>query len=199
MVDFSGDLNHFPGLTLLDFDHDEYTDSVALENDVFDKMALMGARDAVISLHAAPEFGVKPEAVRSLFLEGLRDFCRRAELRGIAVHLQNLASHRWGGSSQEVLALIEEVGAENLHFALNTADDPTISPTIQKAGARLGMILLSAPGQLTQEMQVPLSRTNIFLKGLESIDKPLVLDAVYADQHEVYLDIKHLEEVWTKL
>ena len=196
MVDFSGDLNHFPGLTLLDFDHDEYADSVAQENDVFDKMALVGARDAVICLHAAPEFGVEPEAVRALFVEGLRDFCRRAKLRGIAVHLQNLASHRWGGSSQEVPALIEETGAENLHFALNTADDPTISTAIQKAGTRLGMVLLSAPGQPTREMQVPLSRTDMSLKGLESIDKPLVLDASYADQHEVYLDIKQLAEVW---
>lgn len=196
MVDFSSDMNHFPGLTLIDHDHDQYAENVEFENDVFDKMVLLGAKDAVICMHAIPEFNIKPEAIEPLMIGGLQDFCQRAQARGITVHLQNLTSHRWGGSTSHVLGLIKKAHIGNLRFALNTADDHDIRSAIKNADTKLGMILLSAPGPVTGEMQIPLHQRNMTLKGLESIDVLLVFDASYANQDEVYLDIKRLGDIW---
>ena len=187
VVDFTSGLNHFPDLTLLDLLPASYADSVVRIDDVLAKMKLAGVTNAVIATHIAPEFGATPEQVEASFKRGLRDLCRRAKERGITLHLQNRAG-RWHGSVPEILRLIDELGADNLRFALNTSC-ADVKDSLPIAGDRLGMILASAPGKSAPEMQRPVSEGGVNCTAFKSVWAPVVLDGEYAGPDDVFKDV----------
>jgi sugar phosphate isomerase/epimerase len=186
LVDFTSGLNHFPELTLLDLLPAPYAESVARMDDVLSKMKLAGATDAVIATHMPPEMGATPDQIEESFKRDLRDLCRRAKERGITLYLQNRPG-RWRGSVPEVLRLIDDLGADNLLFALNTslAD---IREASTQAGNRLGMVLASAPGKSVGEMQRPVSEGGLDLAALEKVQVPVVLDGAHAGPDDVFRD-----------
>jgi hypothetical protein len=187
VVDFTSGLNHFPDLTLLDLLPVPYAGSVAQMDDVLAKMKLAGVTNAIIATHMPPEFGATPEQVEESFKRGLRDLCRRAKERGITLHLQNRTG-RWHGSVPEVLRLIEDLGADNLRFALNTSC-ADVKGSLARAGDRLGMILASAPGKSTPEMQRPVSEGAVDCTAFKSVWAPVVLDGEYAGPDDVFKDV----------
>jgi hypothetical protein len=186
VVDFTSGLNHFPGLTLLDLRPESYAETVAFSEDVFGKMHAIGSTEAVMATHMPPEFGATPEQVEASFLRGLRDWCRRAKARGITLYLQNRPS-RWRGSVPEVLRLIDELGVDNLRFALNTST-ADLRDSVRQAGDRLGLVLASAPGPSGTEMQRPLAQGVVDVSALQALKIPVVLDADYAGPDEVFRD-----------
>ena len=97
-------------------------------------------------------------------------------------------------SAHEALRLIEEIGAENLFIALNTSVDKDLKTTLSVVGTKLGLVLLSAPGTETPEMQLPLHYSGIDLQALQSLHVPLILDADYRNFDEIYLDVKALSK-----
>ena len=187
VVDFTSGLNHFPDLTLLDLLPASYADSVAWMSDVLAKMKLAGSTDAIIVTHMAPEFGATQGQVEESFKRGLRDLCRRAKAQGITLHLQNRAG-RWHGSVPEILHLIDELGADNLRFALNMSC-ADVKDSLSRAGDRLGMILASAPGKSAPEMQRPVSEGGVNCTAFKSVRVPVVLDGEYAGPDEVFKDV----------
>jgi len=187
VVDFTSGLNHFPDLTLLDILPASYADSVAWMSDVLAKMKLAGSTDAIIVTHMAPEFGATQGQVEESFKRGLRDLCRRAKAQGITLHLQNRAG-RWHGSVPEILRLIDELGADNLRFALNTSC-ADVKDSLARAGDRLGMILASAPGKSAPEMQRPVSEGGVNCTAFKSVRVPVVLDGECAGPDEVFKDV----------
>ena len=187
VVDFTSGLNHFPDLTLLDLLPASYADSVARMDDVLAKMKLAGVTNAVIATHMTPEFGATPEQVEASFKRGLRDLCRRAKERGIILHLQNRTG-RWHGSVPEVLRLIDELGADNLRFALNTSC-ADVKDSLKQAGDRLGMVLVSAPDRLVPEIQRPVRNSGVDLSALRTLKVPVVLDGEYAGPDDVFKDV----------
>jgi hypothetical protein len=191
VVDFTPGLNHFPDLTLLDLLPAPYADSVARMDDVFAKMEMAGITHAVIGTHMPPEFGATPEQVEASFKRGLRDLCRRAKERGITLDLQNRTG-RWRGSVPEILRLIDELGADNLRFALNTSC-AEVTDSLKQAGERLGLVLVSAPDRRLPEIQQPAGSSGMDLSALRALTVPVVLDGDYAGPDEVF---KEVTAVW---
>ena len=187
VVDFTSGLNHFPDLTLLDLLSGPYTESMVRMDDVLAKMKLAGFTNAVIGTHMPPEFGATPEQVEDSFKRGLRDLCLRAKERGIMLHLQNRTG-RWHGSVPDVLRLIDDLGADNLRFALNTSC-ADVKDSLAIAGDRLGLILASAPGKSAPEMQRPVSEGGLNCTAFKSVGVPVVLDGEYAGPDEVFKDV----------
>jgi hypothetical protein len=188
VVDFTSGLNHFPDLTLLDLLPAPYAESMARIHDVFDKMKLVGATNAVIGTHMPPEFGATPEQVEKAFMRGLRDVARRAKERGITLHLQNRTG-RWHGSVPEILRLVDNLGADNVRFALNTSG-ADLSDSLKQAGNRLGLVLLSTPDPYTPEIQRPVFNRGLDLRALRELPTPVALDGEYAGPDDVFLDVR---------
>jgi hypothetical protein len=191
VLDFSSGMNHFPDLTLLDLLPASYTESVDRIDEVLPKMKLAGVSNAVIATHMPPEFGASPEQVEASFKRGLRHLCRRAKEYGIMLHLQNRPG-RWQGGVPEVLRLIDELGADNLRFALNTSC-ADVKDSLKQAGDRLGVVFVSAPDRLVPEIQRPVKSSGVDLSALRTLKVPVVLDGEYAGPDDVYKD---LTAVW---
>jgi hypothetical protein len=188
VVDFTSGLDNFPHLTLFDLLPVPYAESVAQIDNVLDKMKLIGATDAIIATHMAPELGASAGQIKTSFTNGLRSLCDRARARGVTLYLQNRAD-RQRGSVSEVLSLINEVGADNLRFALNTSRI-NVKDAISQAGDRLGIVLASAPGKTVPESQAPVSDGGVDLAALKTLQVPVVLDAVYSGADDVFRDVK---------
>ena len=198
VVDFSRDLNLFPGLTLLDAYPPHYAASVAAIDDVLAKMRLCGARDAVIAVHRRPENHWTDERARAEFALRIGELCRRAADHGVTLHLQ---TDHWKRlpDNPALLGLIAEIGQPNLRYALNTghlwpgAELP--AEMIALAGELLGAVLLCAPrvdpaGQI-YDAHLPVHGSGIDLAPLATAgDVPFIFDAIYPDWDAEYLDVQ---------
>ena len=200
VVDFSHDLNLFPGLTLLDSYPPHFTASVAAIDDVLAKMRLCGARDAVIALHRKPENHWSDERAHAEFTARIGELCRRAADHGVTLHLQTNHGKRLPDSAA-LLDLIAGIGQPNLRYALNVGHlRPGAEPpaaVIELAGERLGAVLLCAPrvdlaGQI-YDAHLPVHGSGIDLAPLAGAGDPLfIFDAIYPDWDAEYLDVQAL-------
>ena len=208
VVDFGTGLNFYPDLTLLDTFKLRYEESVAAIDDVLAKMKLLGAADALISLHRNAENHVSSERAEERFQACVRDLCRRAAKRRMTLHLQN-HPHKWRGTGGETLDFIGKVAdsleplqAKHLRFALNTChaglEGESVADAIASAGDRLGMVLLSAPARdllgQSYDAHRPVKDSGLdvaFLKDLACME---VFDADYQTWDEVYEDVRFVEQ-----
>ena len=124
------------------------------------------------------------------------------------MHLQYHRARWWGfrwcndpfeGAARTALDFINRVAAPNLALALNTghADLAGESPAeiAEIAGKQLGMILFcsTASDQLGQEYDAhaPAAESGIDFAQLREVSGiPQVLDAVYPDENDEYLDCR---------
>ena len=201
VVDFSHDLNLFPGLTLLDSYPPHFTASAAAIDGVLAKMRLCGARDAVIAVHRRPENHWTDERARAEFTVRIGELCRRAADHGVTLHLQTDHWKRLPDSAA-LLDLIAGIGQPNLRYALNVghlwpgAELP--AEVIALAGKRLGAVLLCAPrvdpaGQI-YDAHLPVHGSGIDLAPLaDAGDALFIFDAIYPDWDAEYLDRTALE------
>ncbi|MDE0448098.1 MAG: TIM barrel protein [Spirochaetaceae bacterium] len=200
VVDFSRDLNLFPGLTLLDAYPPHYAASVAAIDGVLAKMRLCAARDAVIAVHRRPENHWTDERARAEFAVRIGELCRRAADHGVTLHLQTDHWKRLPDAAA-VLDLVAEIGQPNLRYALNVghlwpgAELP--DEMIALAGERLGAVLLSAPrvdsaGQV-YDAHLPVHGSGIDPAPLSAAgDVLFIFDAIYPDWDAEYLDAQAL-------
>ena len=204
VVDFSHDLNLFPGLTLLDAYPPHFTASAAAIDDVLAKMRPCGARDAVIAVHRRPENHWTDERARAEFALRIGELCRRAADHGVTLHLQTDHWKRLPDSTA-LFDLIAEIGQPNLRYALNIghlwpgAELP--AELIALAGELLGAVLLCAPrvdpaGQI-YDAHLPVHGSGIDLAPLAKAgDVPFIFDAIYPDWDAEYLDAKALRRAF---
>jgi len=166
-------------------------------------MKVLGARDAVFSLHRKPENQCDEGRADDRFLAGVRDLCRRAGKRKVRLHLQH-HPRKWHRTALRTLQFIEEVGEEAegvLHFALNAAHaamtKEPLGEILEAAGDRLGLVILCAPSKdlLGQEYDAhaPLYESDIDVTPVLAAKCPLVFDADYRDWDEVYRDCAFLD------
>ncbi|MDE0229092.1 MAG: TIM barrel protein, partial [Spirochaetaceae bacterium] len=200
VVDFSRDLNLFPGLTLLDAYPPHYAASVAAIDGVLAKMRLCAARDAVIAVHRRPENHWTDERARAEFAVRIGELCRRAADHGVTLHLQTDHWKRLPDAAA-VLDLVAEIGQPNLRYALNVghlwpgAELP--AEMIALAGERLGAVLLCAPhvdpaGQI-YDAHLPVHGSGIDLAPLSAAgDALFIFDAIYPGWDAEYLDAQAL-------
>jgi hypothetical protein len=187
VVDFTPGLNDFPDLTLMGILPINYARSVAQMDNVLDKMKLIGATNAIIGTHMPPELGATPEKIDLSFARGLSSLCKRAKARGVTLLMENRPG-RWRSDVPDILRIIDATRADNLKFALNTADAANVPDAIALAGNRLGMVLVSAPSQNIPLTQGPIANGDVNINALKNLKVPVVLDAEYASPDEEFRD-----------
>lgn len=208
IVDFCGDLNFYPGLTLLNTLPNRYAESMDAIYDAMAKAARLGARDAVMSLHRQPENHCSTERAEELFLGGMREVCRLAAKNGMTVHLKYQRNRWWGfrwwngpfmGAAEQTLSFVDRVGAANLKVAVDTGhaawNGEVLGDVVKAAGVRLGLVLHSAPrrdsyGQV-YDAHLPIAGSGLDVSAVSGLPGiPQVLDGVYADIDAEYRDCR---------
>jgi len=200
VADFSAGLNLYPDLTLFDNfpPHDEA--SLAAFEDVFDKLRLVGARHAVLTLHRGPENHWSAEQVLERFAGRLGSLAERAAARGVMVCLQP-HPRRPCARMADMRALVDRAGSDNLRLALNTGHlimtGETLGDALAAAGPKLAAVLVSVPrhdafGQ-TYDAHAPVAESGLDLHPLAGLDAWIALDASYNAWDEEYADCVALD------
>jgi len=206
-VDSSSGVNLYPTLRLVDNLAADYEESMTSIADVMAKMKLLGSRDLILSLHRQPENNFSGPQTQEGFEKTLRRLATDAAGLGIDLHLR-MAFGKPPWTLGDIDALIEKVGAGNLHIAAATA---LLSRTDMSADAvrilkaRLGLWLVAAPqvdlsGKLWNA-HAPLHRATDRVRIAAWIalvpDAPILMDAVCANQDEEYSDAVTLAQLGT--
>jgi len=207
-VDLSSGVNLYPTLRLVDNLPTDYEESMTALADVMVKMKTFGARDLILSLHRQPENNFSGQQTQEGFEKTLRRLAADAAKLGIDLHLR-LAFGKPPWNLGDMEALIARVGVENLHIAASTA---LLSQAAVSEGAakilqtRLGLWLLATPqadqsGRLW-DAHAPLhhvaDRARVAAWIALAPKAPILMDALYANQDEEYLDAQALEQLGTK-
>lgn len=200
-VDLSSGIDLYPTLRLVNNLEADYHASMSAIDDVVRKMQRLGAHDLILSLHRQPENNFDGQQTRSSFVATLQALAGKASERQIKVHLRCAASKPpW--TLAEAGKLLDDVGAANLYLAPSTAllegTDPTAE--LKKIKDRIGLWLLAGSrkdaGGHRWDAHFPFSRAGdaaALLRWLNlAPSAPVLLDAVYADPDEEYLDAASL-------
>ena len=118
-VDFSSGINLYPDLRLVNNDELPYKESMETLNEVLNKMAVWGARDAIIGLHRVPENNITAQDTQASFEDTLRAISSTAAEHEISLYLRT--DQKSGMDIRQVRTLVENVAASNLKLALHTA------------------------------------------------------------------------------
>ncbi len=208
VVDLSPGINLYPTLRLIDNLHSEYQASMAVANDVLAKMEIFGARDLLLPLHRHPETNFTDEQTRAAFTETLKTLAPQAAVRGVTLHLRvGFGKPPW--NLDEAFQWLDRVGAPNLKLAASTALLERKQPSAKIAVRlkdTLGLWLVAAPrsdaaGKLWDAHAPIHSAPNLdwLSRSLKlSARTPMVLDALYENQDEEYLDAVALEGVFPR-
>jgi len=204
-VDLSSGLNLYPTLRLVDNLQADYGQSVAAVGAVMMKMQILGSHDLILSLHRYPENNFTTEQTQESIEKTLRNMAAEAGKLGITLHLRMaLGKPPW--SLKEIDALMGKIGVDNLRLAGSTAllSRAERSPeATQILKTRLGLWLLAAPqvdvaGKLWN-VHAPLYGWAEGSQAAEWVSlvprAPIVMDAVFANQDEEYLDAQALERL----
>ncbi len=214
MTDLSSGINLYPNLRLVNNDEKEYTESMAVIQNVIIKMKFLNSRDLILCLHKHPENNFTDEQTVASFIETIQCICGLAEAEGITVYLRTKhVEHRWKtgqkwGSSILLAAAIEKImdlGIQNLKLAVNTALLHTATlEEVQALSDKIGIWLLaSTEFDLTGRLwsaNSPLVTSNSLgsLKPYLDLAPQAVkiLDCPYENWDEVYRDIKAFESLY---
>jgi autotransporter-associated beta strand protein len=199
IVDFTEDLNNYPGLRFTDSPTPNdgvsaaYDRSQATFTEVFEKMQLIGSKQCIIR---------PTEGVTSTSPYAYRDFCANAWAHGqIMVYMQpvvgnwitrNDQSYHTAGYVAWMVDVIAPANG-NLRMAVNGCHDANLAGAVATAGGRLGMILLGYPGASRADVDShgP-ARWGMSLGAISGQNVPLILDADYADWNDTAADLAYL-------
>jgi hypothetical protein len=197
MVDFSTGLDLFPTLTLLDNYPPHTQESRLMIDDVFEKMKFCGARDAVMTLHRAPENYWGEERTQAGFIRGVQDLAARATGCGVTLHFQGIR-WRWAGTIDEMVKFILAVDRPNVRLALNTGHLDLywekLDEALKKVEPLMGLVLLCGAqrdlyGQ-RYDAHTPVHQSDLDLSLLASCPVPMVFDGIYSNGDEEYRDVQ---------
>ncbi len=210
MIDFTPGCNLFPDLSLSDFYKPDYDATVKTMSDVFAKMQLLGASDAVLSVSRIGEVVgslYSEEKIYPRYCKCVTKICAQAEKQGVTLHFQAhprrkiihgddaIATH------EGILSFLNDLRADNTRLALNVGHASmkaeSLTSIIEKAGDRLGVIIVCSStvdryGQM-YDSHGSAAGNKLNLKAVTQCRVPLVLDANYRSWDEVYHDLKALE------
>lgn len=195
IVDLSSGVDLFPGFRLLDNYDVEYKRSMSGIADVISKMPSLGAHDLILTLHTGAGYFSKEEHWKR-FAITLKDLCRQAHDMGVTLYLRNATGKL--GTLDELLGLIDRVGASNLKLAVATgpllASGQLPPAPNAKLVDKIGMWLVSTP---RKDIAGRVWTTDAPLAGSDDRKKvedwvvlaltaPIVADAVYPTQDDEY-------------
>ena len=205
VVDLSSGIDLYPTLRLMDNVHEDYTNSMAAIQNVLGKMDALGATDLILSLHRYPENNFTDEQSRAAFTATLKTLAGQAAERGVTLHLR-VGFGKPPGSLAEGFEWLDRVGAPNLKLAMNTAmleQKPAAPEAAARLKDKLGFWLVAASrkdvaGKLWDAHgPIHSARNPEALAWLLALSPgtPAVLDALYANPDEEYLDAMALAKV----
>jgi hypothetical protein len=204
VVDLSSGIDLYPTLRLIDNVHEDYTSSMAAIRDVLGKMETLGTTDLILSLHRFPENNFTDEQTRAAFTATLKAVAAQAAERGVTLHLRvGFGKPPW--SLAESFEWLDRVGAPNLKLAVCTAlldQNPPAPEVATRLKDKLGLWLVAASNNdVAGKMwdahgPIHSARNPEALARLLALSPgtPIVLDALYANQDEEYLDAVALDK-----
>ncbi len=116
VADLTSGVDLYPGLRLVENDPAEHAASLATIEAVVTKLAALGGRDLLLSLHRAPENNYAAEETLASFERTLRRMADFAQSRQVTVHLRTGLGHSPYPAAQQA-ALVGRVGRPNLRSA----------------------------------------------------------------------------------
>ncbi len=204
VVDLSSGVNLYPTLRLVDNVHADFETSVTVINDVLTKMEMLGVRDLILPLHRVPETNITPEQTQDGFTTTLKLLAKSAARRGVTLHLRT-GSGKTPGNFAEGLQWLDRVGEPNLKLAMNAESfgpRPPNNISAEQLAEKIGFWLVAAARRdvagVVWDFNAPIfnqanpERLARLLKVSPRI--PAVLDAIYQNQDEEYLDAVMLEK-----
>ena len=209
VVDLSSGVDLYPTLRLLDNVPADYQVSRTAISNVLAKMEILGARDLILSLHRHPENNFTEEQTRAGFTATLQTLASEAAVRGVTLHLR-IAPGKPPRSLAEGLTWLDRVGATNVKLAVSVtllANHLPAPETAARLKDTLGLWLVSGTRKdvagNTWDVHAPL-HSALPSVGLEpglalAPSSPILLDAIYSDLDDEYLDTIALEQAMGKL
>jgi len=205
IVDFSSGLNLYPTLRLLNNVPVDYEVSLAVWADVLAKMEIVGAKDLVFSLHRDPENNFTGEQANAGYTSTLKNLAAQAAARGVTLHLR-VGPGKPPRNFAEAFHWLDPVDAPNLKLAVGTAmleNEPVDREWVARLKGRVGIWLVAAQqtdiGGKVWDNHAPLHSMRDRKATTQWIATapaaPRVLDAVFENQDEEYLDAKVLEHL----
>jgi hypothetical protein len=192
IVDFSADMNEYPDLRLTDSTTPgdgvsaAHRRTVAITNDVFDKMKLMGLTQCLI----------RPCTDQAASYAA---FCDRAwERGGIMVFMQHYMDN-WMTDYQKpanVAKLIDDAKPrhDNLRMAINGCHEKDLAGLVKTAGDRLGLVLLGTPGSDRADVHGRM-RDGMTREPLAKLNQTMILDSEYNGWDDVAADLAYMDGV----
>jgi hypothetical protein len=207
IVDFSSGINLFPDLRLVNNDSLEYLQSMETIKSVIDKMNLLEASDLILKEHRMVENNFTREKYHESLQSSLKKICQYSAKNKVNVHLR-MASGRNSNNLKQASALVQSVNEPNLYVApvtaliLNNPDEFDENIALLK-NLKFRIFLVGAPEK--DIFGTYWNNTNAInnfpdrqaLKKLlfSNPESTLVLEAVYREPDEEYVDIKTLENL----
>lgn len=197
-VDLASGINLYPDLRLINNDPAEYEASMAVVDDVLAKMESLGSRDLLLTPTRQPENSFSSEQTANSFVETLREVCSRAAARSVNVYLRVSTKFRAGLDTNA--QFVKQVAAPNLLLAPSIAllehQKLTLDSIPEDVKSLIGLWLVSAPEYDPSGKLWTCSAPATRLADPASVskwtslapDKPILFDAVYANQDEEYCD-----------
>jgi hypothetical protein len=209
IVDFSSGINLFPDLRLVNNDEAEYQRSIDAIKSVIDKMSLLGATDLILTTHRTIENNFSREEFDTSFRNTIRDICRVAAEKDIYVNMK-MTTNRNMGNLLQTEEFVRSVGVQNLYTAPSAALILSRPDAFEKDIAHLKemkyrLLFVSAPERdmygTLWNINSPVSRY-ADAQGLQKIlsltgESTLIMDGLYLNQDEEYLDLKTIENLTT--
>ena len=204
VVDLSSSIDLYPTLRLIDNVHEDYTNSMAAIRDVLGKMETLGATELILSLHRYPENNFTEEQTRAAFTTTLKALAGQAAERGVTLHVRvGFGKPPW--SLAEGFDWLDRVGAPNLKLAVCTAlldQNPPAAEATARLKDKLGLWLVAkSDNDVAGKMwdahgPIHSDRNRETLARLLALSPgtPALLDALYANQDEEYLDAVALDK-----
>ena len=207
IVDLTSGINLFPDLRLVDNDSAEYPQSMKIVESVIEKMTLIGATDLLLASHRIPENNFTTEQFNISLKETIHKLAGQAAQHSIRLHLR-LVNGRYPETLEKAVAFVESMTENNLFVAPSLAllekdDANAVKNSILLHHPKCSMLLLSSLEKDLQGSSWDFSLP-VFQSGYKSLDsrflnenrgKILVLDAVYSNQDEEYLDVKFMNDL----
>jgi hypothetical protein len=207
IVDLSSGINLFPDLRIVNNDSAEYSKSMAVIRSVIEKMSLLGAGDIILTSHRTIENNFTDEEFSKSVVNTLKVICQEVAGRGINLHLR-LCPGKFASQPEQAKNLQLLVDEANFYIAPSLAmlagDPENLKKNIEILNdLKYSILFIAAP---EKDMNGKLWNTSFPLfkyKQYDDIkpvlqmakDKILLLDGIYNDKDEEYLEIKNLEEL----
>lgn len=206
IVDLTSGINLYPNLRLTNNLEEDYLSSMAAIKDVVEKMEIIGAHDLILTLHRGIENNFTRAQTQASFDSTLRVVCKIAAGHKVTVNVR-MAFSKPPQSLSDAVKFIERVGEPNLRLAPSTAlllsREFNLKETAAVLKDKVGLWIVSTPefdiaGRLWNA-NAPIAKFNEngAIADIISIAQtvPIILDGVYKNQDEEYLDVCALKQL----